>query len=191
MAASGRPFLFVLLKCECEMPTVRRYGWRPDLPDVRDHYIPKVGWFKSALLPGSVDLRPQMPSVYDQGQLGSCVSNATAAAIQVLRMKEKLASFVPSRLFIYYNGRVIEGDPLDQDTGLQVRDGIKSAATNGAPPETEWPYDPSQLAVKPPASCYSDANKDLVIAYQRVDQTASAIKAVLSGGDPVVFGISV
>jgi C1A family cysteine protease len=175
------------------MPTARRryYGWRPDFPDARDHYIPKVGWFKAVFLPSKIDMRPQMPPVYDQGQLGSCVSNATAAAIQFQRAKQKQVDFAPSRLFIYYNGRVIEGDPVDQDTGLQVRNGIKAAASQGACPETEWAYDVSKFAKKPPARCYADAKKDLVTTYQRVDQTLQAMKAVLAGGDPFVFGVTV
>src|SRR5690242_19847101 len=101
------------------MPTVRRrYGWRPDLPDVRDYYIPKVGWLKSVLLPGIIDMRAQMPPVFYHGQIGSCDSNAVAAAIEFQRKKEKLSLLIPSRLFIYYNGRVLEGDDVNQDTGL-------------------------------------------------------------------------
>ena len=57
-----------------------------------------------------VDLRPHCPPVYDQGQLGSCTGNAIAGAVQFDREKQKLKpDFVPSRLFIYYGERVIEG----------------------------------------------------------------------------------
>ena len=63
-----------------------------------------------AALPPKVDLRANARPVYDQGQLGSCTGNAIAGAIQFDRMKQKLdADFIPSRLFIYYNERVIEG----------------------------------------------------------------------------------
>jgi C1A family cysteine protease len=58
-------------------------------------------------LPASADLRPQCPPVYDQGQLGSCTANAIAGAIQFDRLKQQLARFTPSRLFIYYNERAI------------------------------------------------------------------------------------
>ena len=82
---------------------ISRYGWLPDLPDERDHfYAAPVA--APAVLPASVDLRPQCPPVYDQGQLGSCTANAIAGAIQFDRLKQQLAQvFVPSRLFIYYN----------------------------------------------------------------------------------------
>ena len=37
---------------------------------------------KLTKIPASVDLRPKMPPVYDQGQLGSCTANALAAAYE-------------------------------------------------------------------------------------------------------------
>ena len=46
--------------------TQKRYGWRPDHPDMRD-YLMAVAPLKT--LPLSVSLRKQMPPVYDQGQL--------------------------------------------------------------------------------------------------------------------------
>lgn len=168
----------------------RQYGWRPDLPDARDSYRAKVGWFKAVLLPSQTDLRPKMPAVYDQGQLGSCAANAIGAAIEFQRAAEKLPDFVPSRLFIYYNARVLEGDPSD-DNGMQIRNGIKSVVSTGACPELDWPYNPSQFAVQPSPNCYAEAKTDLVIAYQRVSQTLDDMKAILAGGEPFVFGISV
>jgi len=40
-------------------------------------------------------------------------------------MKESKPVLVPSRLFIYYNERVIEGT-VNSDSGAQIRDGIKT-----------------------------------------------------------------
>ena len=109
-----------------------RYGWVPDLPDHRDHlYAAPVEL--AAAPPATADLRPQCPPVYDQGQLGSCTANAIAAAIEFDRMKQKLADFTPSRLFIYYNERVIE-HTVDSDSGAQIRDGIKSVGQTGRLP---------------------------------------------------------
>ena len=91
-------------------------------------------------LPRSVDLRPGCPQVYDQGQLGSCTANAIAAALQFNQIKQAVADvFAPSRLFIYYNERVIEGT-VDEDAGAMIRDGMKSVAKQGAPHERLWPY---------------------------------------------------
>ena len=75
-------------------------------------------------LPAQVDLRPQCPKeVYDQGQLGSCTANSIAGAIEFDQIKLKLRpAFTPSRLFIYYNERVIEGT-------VELRLGLPRSAT--------------------------------------------------------------
>ncbi len=87
---------------------IARYGWMPDLPDQRDHLYAAVPE-TLAQLPPSIDLTQQCPPVYDQGQLGSCTANSISAAIEFDRLKEKLSDFMPSRLFIYYNERAMEG----------------------------------------------------------------------------------
>jgi C1A family cysteine protease len=169
---------------------IKRYGWIPDLPDQRDHlYAAPV--VHLAKLPAKMDLRAKCPPVYDQGQLGSCTSNAIGAAIQFDRMKQKRKpNFVPSRLFIYYSERVIEGT-VNSDSGAQIRDGIKSVAHNGDCPENEWPYDIARFSVKPPPTCYKDALKYKAVAYQRVVQALSQLKGCLASGYPIVFGFTV
>ena len=169
---------------------IQRYGWIPDLPDQRDHlYAAPV--VHLAKLPPKVDLRSKCPAPYDQGQLGSCTANAIAGAIQFDRMKQKLKNnFVPSRLFIYYNERVIEGT-VQSDSGAQIRDGIKSVAHDGDCPEKEWPYDIAKFTVKPGTGCYKDALKYKALSYQRVVQTLSQLKGCLASGYPFVFGFTV
>ena len=167
----------------------RGYGWQKDLPDQRDHLyaaaVPVV-----SPLPAKVDLRPQCPPLYDQGQLGSCTANAIAGAIQFERLKQKVSDFVPSRLFIYYNERVIEHS-VASDSGAQIRDGIKSVAKQGDCPETEWPYDLVKFKIKPPAACYADALKYKVVSYQRITQSLAQLKGCLASGWPFVFGFTV
>ena len=111
---------------------IQGYGWNPDIPDGRDLMFaapPEV----VTQLPPKVDLRDQCPDVYDQGQLGSCTANSIAGALEFDQMKQKEQPFTPSRLFIYYNERVIEGT-VDSDSGAQIRDGVKSVNQQGAPP---------------------------------------------------------
>src|SRR2546428_10364035 len=87
---------------------IRRYGWIPDVPDQRDHLYSAPPQPLKAL-PSSTDLRRKCPPVYNQGALGSCTANAIARAVEFDRMKQKLSDFVPSRLFIYYDERLIVG----------------------------------------------------------------------------------
>jgi len=180
-----------LSKLAIRRPSVHgAYGWSRDLPDARDVLYAAPLLSMKAGLPNAVDLRPQCPPVYDQGQLGCCTGNGIAGAIQFDQMKLKKQAFTPSRLFIYYNERVMEGT-VTTDSGAQVRDGIKSVATIGAPPETDWPYDITKFADKPPANAYSDAKLDLVSTYARVAQILPQMQGCLAEGYPFVFGFTV
>ena len=165
------------------------YGWIPDVPDARDRILQLPR--KAAALPPSVDLRAQCPPVYDQGQLGSCTANAIAGAIEFDQRKENLAlPFTPSRLFIYYNERAAENS-IASDSGAQIRDGIKSVASQGACPETLWPYLEDQFATRPTAACYKVARTHPAVSYSRVPQDPAQLKACLAAGYPFVFGITV
>ena len=166
------------------------YGWVRDLPDARDYlYAAPMQRFPQGL-PASIDLRSECPPVYDQGQLGSCTGNGIAGAVEFDQRKQGSKEFTPSRLFIYYNERVIEGT-VNQDSGAQVRDGIKSVATLGVPAETDWPYDIAKFADKPPPIAYSDAKQDITKVYSRVAQNLSQMQGCLAEGYPFVFGFTV
>ena len=189
------------------MPTTvrstSRYGWIPDLPDARDHMFAAP---MAALgpLPAQVDLRAQCPAtVYDQGRIGSCTANAIAGAFEFELLKQKLADFMPSRLFIYYNERSIEGH-TQTDSGAMIRDGIKVVAGLGVCSEKIWPYDDTPPAIpggvwpagaaageKPPAAAYTAATRSEAVAYQRIGQNLAQLKGCLAGGYPFVLGFTV
>jgi C1A family cysteine protease len=169
-----------------------RYGWRADLPDNRDLAF-KPGRKVPKILPAKVDLRASgfMPPVYDQGELGSCTGNAIAGAFEFEQRRQGLTDYQPSRLFIYYEERKIEGD-IGTDGGAQIRDGLKVVNHAGAPNENLWGYDVAKFADAPPADAYADGLKHLASGYASVDNTAMKnVQAALAAGVPVVFGFSV
>jgi C1A family cysteine protease len=170
--------------------SIQRYGWIPDLPDHRDRlYLAPQSLL--ADLPPRVDLRAQCPPVYDQGPLGSCTANAIGGAHQFDQMRQnKPQVFVPSRLFIYYNERVIEGTVAD-DAGAMIRDGIKSIARQGVATEVQWPYVTAKFATRPPKKCYTAALENQALSYQRLTPVLSQLKACLASGFPFIFGFSV
>jgi C1A family cysteine protease len=165
------------------------YGWVPQLPDLRDA---RMALRAVTSLPPSVDLSTEagMPPVYDQGQLGSCTANAIAAAVDFENHVQTKEFITPSRLWIYYQERVIEGS-VSQDSGAQIRDGMKAVAKLGVCPETDWPYDITTFAHKPPRKDYTDARKDKVLTYEAAPQDLFGLKSVLASGLPVVFGFTV
>ena len=168
----------------------RRYGWLPDLPDQRDHIYaapPPV----LMTLPSQVDLRDGCPKeIYEQGKLGSCTANAIGAAFEFDKIKQGLVDFMPSRLFIYYNERVI-GNTVECDSGAQIRDGIKTVAAQGACSELSWPYDITRFREQPPQPCYDEASRSRAVAYKRVTRTLNQLRGVLAEGYPFVFGFQV
>src|SRR5487761_2237850 len=112
------------------------YGWLPDLPDHRDHLYAKVHTVPKKL-PAKVDLRAKCSAIENQGQLGSCTANALAGALEFLERKQQQPAVDLSRLFIYYNERVIEHS-VKRDSGAMLRDGIKTLAKQGVCPEELW-----------------------------------------------------
>jgi C1A family cysteine protease len=169
---------------------IQRFGWVPDLPDHRDQTYAAPAQFLTAL-PTSKDLRAHCPPVYDQGQLGSCTANAIGGAIQFEQMKQGIKDFMPSRLFIYYNERALEGT-IDSDSGAMIRDGMKVVAKQGACPEDpDWPYDIARFRDKPSHKAYQDAAKNQVLLYQRVNRSLNQMKGCLASGFPFVFGFTV
>ena len=164
------------------------YGWVPDLPDHRDIMFGSVRKVP-AKLPPKVNLVPYCSPVEDQGQLGSCTGNALAGALEFLEKKNDKPFVDISRLFIYYNERVIEHS-VSSDAGAMIRDGIKTLAKQGACSEKSWPYVISKFSAKPPASCYKEAAKHQITAYQRLS-TLDEMRTCLSDGFPFVFGFTV
>jgi C1A family cysteine protease len=164
------------------------YGWKPKLPTIKfGLYSARV---EAQALPSKVDLRPQCPPVYDQGQLGSCTGNGWAGAVEFLFLKQQLPDFTPSRLFIYYNERV-QDDDVPDDNGAAVSDGAEVVTKLGCPNETLWPYDITKFADDPTPDVFADATKHLVLQVQQVSQDLTSMKEVLATSLPIVVGFVV
>lgn len=130
------------------------------------------------------------PAIYDQGDLGSCTANAIGAAFEYAQSARKCPDFMPSRLFIYFNERSVEGT-VDQDAGASLRDGMDCVHKLGVCPETMWPYDPPKFAVKPGDDCYAAALENQSLQYLALNQDLAHLKSCLAAGFPFVHGISV
>jgi len=136
-------------------------------------------------------LRPVSPPIYNQKKLGSCTGNGIARVYHFDELKQGLLdAFMPSRLFIYYNERVIDGT-VKQDAGSEIRTGIKTIAKQGVCSEALWPYFVTKFAVKPSPECYKEALKHRAVTYMRVQQDLDHLKACLLEGYPIVFGFNV
>src|ERR1035437_745439 len=183
---------------------MHKLNWHPDLPDFRDLKYALHNLKDSlipVLLPTKVDLRPFCSQVFDQGQYGSCTSQSLAGHLEFLELKEireKTAApgeFDPntfmlfSRLFIYYNERLLE-NTISSDSGAHIRDGIKSLAQWGDCKEGSWSYMPDNVFTKPSDVAYQEALNHRISTYMRLD-SLDDVKHCLNDGYPVSFGFTV
>ena len=171
---------------------VQRFGWVPDLPDARDRpqTLERIGILRDLRL-GVFDVIVGINLLREgQGELGSCTANAIGAAFEFGQVKQGLKDFMPSRLFIYYNERALEGT-IETDSGAMIRDGMKSVAKVGVCTEVTWPYDIPKFTEKPPRTAYTEAKKHQALVYRRVLGNLHQMQGCLAQGYPFVFGFSV
>lgn len=169
--------------------TTRAFGWKRSKPDHRDYKFacrPRV----LRNLPDAVQILT-LPPVFDQGQLGSCTANAVNLVFEYAQMQETPEThFTSSRLFTYYNERVLEGT-VDYDSGAEMRDAIKAVVKYGVCPEADWPYDIDRFTEKPPAPLYDFALKNQGLVYSAVEQSLCQMQGVLATGFPFILGFTV
>lgn len=168
----------------------RKYNnWHPSTPDPRDKQFHKL-LMRARLLPKATDLRAHDNPIYDQGNLGSCVGNGCGDCWEFALRTEGKPAPLPSRLFIYYFGRVMEGT-VNSDSGLAIRDGLKVLTTYGCCDEKIWPYVEKQFKVKPNAEALAAAKLHKATEYYSVKQDLVTMKSCLADGFPIVGGFSV
>jgi C1A family cysteine protease len=172
---------------------VKGFGWRPDIPDGRDLILSAPrGPNEQLPLPPRVDLRNSaMPPIWNQGNLGSCVGHAVAGMYEyLLATRGQKFNFMPSRLFIYYGAREIEGTTAI-DEGCYIRDAMKVLANLGVPHESNWKYVLGKFATKPSKAAYKYAQAHQALEYRRVPQQLDQLKGSLAANQPIVFGFAV
>lgn len=171
----------------------RGYGWRPSLPDQRDHQFGDVVALAPtrALPPAASIPADQLPPVvFDQGATGSCTGQACSAAYFQATRRQGRAATIGSRLFLYYNARALEGT-VSVDAGATCRDIVKGAARWGAPPEQLWPFVPRRVTTRPPAEAFSQGLRHQALSYAAVAQSSMALRQAIASGHGVLVGFGV
>lgn len=168
----------------------RIYNLLPDVQDDRDLlFSATLGVLTSTEIPETIDLRPDMPPVYDQMSLGSCTANAIGALREYLMTKAGQVYTPLSRLFLYWQERSLEGS-IATDAGAYIRDGFKALQQIGIALESEWPYVIENFATTPDTSSVQDAMKYSITTYHRLTSFRQ-IQDSLVLGLPVVIGIRI
>lgn len=167
---------------------VRSFGWKKDLPDHRDFKF--SGKVSVDELPEVVDNRSLEPSIYDQGDLGSCTANATLSAFRQTRRQEKKHDFKASRLAHYYWTREIE-ETVNEDAGAEIRDAVKVLSQIGTVAESRWPYKIEKFTVAPTPAIKRDALKHTCLVYESVPLDVTSFRKAIYENGHVIIGIAV
>jgi C1A family cysteine protease len=171
----------------------RFFGWKKQQPDFRDYKfrLEKLQPIQSVFLASKYNLG----EIFDQLDLGSCTANAMAFLVYfdlLNKHAQKIGKvFRPSRLFIYYFERALEGT-IGQDAGAELRSGAKVLATEGVCSEDTWVYDTNKFAIEPPVQAVKQAINYQSLLYQSVDNTNKQLLVnTLLEGYPIAFGVTV
>ena len=149
---------------------------------------------KTLNLPPSVNLRSRMPPVLFQGILKSCGANATSNCLRFHQTDKN--KYQPSRLFIHYNARIIQGGDGKVDTGTSSAGLMQALMQYNACDEWTWPYDTFNFSTKPSAKAYEQAKskKPVVCGWiwnTKDDNLLVALKQHLFKNKPVVFSVDI
>lgn len=170
------------------MKKLKKYSWRPDIPDHRDRYFAMTR-AQAKKLPATVSKIGSPNPVEDQGSLGSCTGNASTSALEIVLDTQVSLS----RLMAYYNAREIDGT-VNEDAGAYIRSAIKGLMKVGASSEDIWPYIITRFNKRPSSAAYRQAQDLIAILknynYMRVT-TLDQVKQSLADRVPVVFGFAV
>jgi hypothetical protein len=137
--------------------------------------------------------------VYNQQPLRSCVSCAVSSVIQYLDPPAS-QDIAPSRLFLYYNSRALEGSQADPHVGTGIRTAIKALQKFGICEEEDWRYDPQHTAIEAPGpDTYQQTRYAGRVEYRRVFRRNSddppdrlaPIRRAITNGHPVLCGFTV
>lgn len=167
-----------------------KYGWKPDIPDARDLkyglvFAPKA----DEVLPSKVDLRKWCSPIENQLSANSCVGNGLVGDLEFLMIKDQKNFIDLSRLFAYYNARLLDGSQKT-DSGATIRNGIKALAKLGICSEKVWPYDLTKVTKPPAIKAYKEGLKYRITQYSRLN-TVDEMRHCLASGYGFVGGIAV
>jgi C1A family cysteine protease len=176
--------------------TLRIYNYKKATPDTRDlKFNVQLRLTAKQHLPIAYDLRTIyskfIPAVLDQGSLGASSVNACSNALLFLLRKEKLKDWQPSRLYMYWFSRFIEGT-TNEDSGVSIRSVMTAIHTYGVCDEALLPYNVNKYKIQPSHSTVRAATPHTRnFKYLSIDPSLVLIKQCLHMGFPIVFSMDV
>ena len=136
-------------------------------------------------LPQQVDLRPHLTKIEEQVGM-SCVANTCAGAYEYLAKRHLGKSADVSRLFIYYNARLEDGDE-GVDDGTTMQSAIEGLKKYGACKEDLWPNDEDYINEEPNSESYEHGAYFKIAEAEYVETDLTLWQQTLASGYPIAF----
>lgn len=134
--------------------------------------------------------------VYDQGQVGSCVSHALSETEEFLEYRERGVKVTYSKGFVYLNRYAHDGTGYSHSylgEGMVTREACQSALTDGVPEYSLFPYNvPFSLRASYPITpvIFSKAAPQKIGGYFSVS-TMDQLKQAIFNNGPVILCVPV
>jgi hypothetical protein len=166
------------------LPRASRPGeWCPMASDPSSpiRLIPRSEWAEAArALAGGRGLRPFVPVVLNQGNVGSCATEATAGAAMISRSFNGMGFVSLNPWFIYHH------TSGGRDNGSSIDENLRFARDKGIASIDVWPRSQGWRTL-PSAEAYDDAKKHRIVEFYDVSTVDEMVSALLLGF-PVVYG---
>ena len=178
-------------------PAGRRYGYKKDLPDIRDFGVGRAPLL--AAKDSNASNLSLMGPVLDQGDEGSCTAHAAAADREFLHWKEiarrgqtvaPASEGMYSPSFIYYLERQTDGSLSEGDSGSFGRTSCMVLNKYGCALRTDMPYVAGDFSTAPTDAQLGTATKWATGQYHRL-ATVDDMKSCLASGYNFRIGFTV
>ncbi len=118
------------------------------------------------------------------------VSILFVGAYEYLTKKATGCNTDVSRLFIYYNARIKRNNSKSiVDSGCSMTDAIEALEEFGTCLESIWPYDISNVNIRPNDEAYEQAESHKINKALKVNVDLNEMKSCLAQGFPIAFGL--
>ena len=167
-----------------------KLGLKRDSYDERDYLFSHSKVCTPYELPESVDLRPNMPSMFSQNQQGSCTAQSGVCVYSYLANMIYEDKSAYSRQFLYNMERLTEQGNLDEDSGATMRQICKTLKKDGVCLDELFPYGKGNEFKEPDEKAKANAQLHKIKSYYRCVNMTD-IKIALASGLPVLVGTEV
>lgn len=173
---------------------IRGCGYK-ESPAERVGFGSPVHLFSTETLPEAASVRQYVVEVLDQINTNSCVAHATTQQVRTaLNFQGVSAPPLPSRLFVYYGARALNGEQ-QVDAGTFIHSAYECMQNLGFPAEKFWTFtnDQAKVNTQPDWDALRHASDQRWLSgHYRIFSTGSQrirdVKAALAANHSVAWG---